>query len=100
MIAARDMAAEHVGRKALILRWCWLPILIGPSLLAPIASVSAGDPGNGKILSWRCVACHGPAGINENPYIPMLAGQNGIYLLRQLQNFKEGTRLNELMMPV
>ena len=30
----------------------------------------------------------------------MLAGQNGIYLLRQLQNFKEGTQLDELMVPV
>lgn len=44
-----------------------------------------------------CQACHGAAGVSIAPDIPNLAGQKAIYLSRQLEAFKAGTRKNDLM---
>lgn len=60
----------------------------------------AGDPVQGELIASRCVACHGPAGVTDNPTIPNIAGQNGAYLFNQLNNFREGSRRNPLMSPI
>ena len=69
-------------------------------LASIVSAARAGDAGHGKVLSARCIACHGPAGHSDDPMVPDLAGQHGIYLYRQLQEFKAGTRKNPLMSPV
>jgi len=76
--------------------------LLVAAVLVPANTVStlAGDAGQGEIVSSRCVACHGPAGVTDNPTVPNIAGQNGAYLFAQLQNFKAGTRGNPLMTPI
>lgn len=75
-----------------------LPLIVSASLGA-VAPAEAGNPAHGKILSARCVACHGPGGETNDPMIPKIAGQNGTYLLRQLENFKSGARQNPIMTP-
>lgn len=45
-----------------------------------------------------CSACHGPQGISFNPEWPNLAGQHAAYLLKQLQEFKQGKTRNALVM--
>ena len=51
----------------------------------------AADAVAGKRLYPVCTACHGTAGQgNRGMGGPKLAGQQGIYLLRQLQNFQSG----------
>lgn len=51
--------------------------------------------------SMLCVACHGQTGISGNPLWPNLAAQHQSYLLKQLQNFKQGqSRYNPLMSAV
>src|SRR5689334_5574642 len=50
-------------------------LLVFPILIA--APALAGDFEHGKIISARCVACHGVDGATNNPMIPKLAGQNG-----------------------
>jgi cytochrome c553 len=65
-----------------------------------VAHASA-DPMAGKEKSATCIACHGQAGISENPEWPSLAGQHADYLVKQLQYFKQGEkRSNALMEPV
>ncbi len=47
-----------------------------------------------------CSACHGAAGISNNPTWPNLAGQKKDYLESQIIAFKKGERKNQLMSPV
>jgi cytochrome c553 len=48
-----------------------------------------GIPGR-KVPS--CADCHGPGAIRRNPVFPMLAGQDALYLVQQLELFKKKTR--------
>lgn len=47
-----------------------------------------------------CAACHGADGNSAIPVNPKLAGQHPEYLLKQLNNFKEGKRANAVMAPM
>lgn len=48
-----------------------------------------------------CVTCHGPSGQGQSTTgFPRLAGMNAGYLVRQLQNFQDGARVNPIMGPV
>lgn len=56
-------------------------------------ALGAGDPVKGKALYATCGACHGPNGEGmEALNAPALAGQEDWYVIRQLQNFKNGIR--------
>ncbi len=63
------------------------------SLLLP----PRGDATTGKALAATCGACHGTAGVSENPAWPNLAGQHAGYLINALQAFKSGARTNAMM---
>jgi len=75
---------------------CLILGLAALGLIAPAAD-GAGDPQAGQSKAAVCVACHGPNGNSVNAEWPKLAGQNEIYLLRQLTLFKSGQRVNPLM---
>ncbi len=56
-------------------------------------ALAAGDAEKGKALYATCGACHGPnAEGMEALNAPRLAGQESWYIVRQLQNFKNGVR--------
>jgi cytochrome c553 len=73
-------------------------LLAGASLAAAFWSVvSSGgtlpDVERGQRIFDLCGACHGPKGEgNDRLLAPPLAGQQTDYLLRQLRNFRSGTR--------
>ncbi len=70
-------------------------------LLAASGAVWAeGDATAGKTKSAGCSACHGVDGNSVNPAWPSLAGQHPGYTVKQLQNFKTGTRENATMAPM
>ena len=50
-----------------------------------------------KTVQTICAACHAPDGNSVVTLNPKLAGQHSEYLLKQLKNFKEGTRANAVM---
>ena len=57
------------------------------------SAIAAGDPERGKILYATCGACHGANGEGLQALnSPKLAGQEDWYVIRQLQNFKNGIR--------
>jgi cytochrome c oxidase subunit 2 len=65
--------------------------------LVSLASTGAlaADAERGKTLYATCGACHGANGEGmEALNAPKLAGQEEWYIIRQLQNFKNGVRGN------
>ena len=57
--------------------------------------IYAGDPKRGIAA---CAACHGPGGYVIGA--PSLTNQNALYLEQQLQAFAQGTRANDMNMPM
>jgi cytochrome c553 len=53
-----------------------------------------------KAAQTVCAACHGADGNSPIALNPKLAGQLPEYLLKQLNNFKEGKRANPIMAPM
>jgi len=72
-----------------MIRFVLVVTAIGAALLvAPAAH--AGDPEAGKAKAEQagCAECHGELGVSVDPAIPNLAGQNEIYLIKQLNDFR------------
>ncbi len=67
------------------------------SVVANQAPVASNDDARKKIVENVCAACHGADGNSVISLNPKLAGQHPEYLLKQLKNFKEGTRANAVM---
>lgn len=65
-------------------------LLSGPAALA-------ADPAAGKAKAAQCAACHGANGIAVLPDAPNLAGQNEIYLVKSLKDYRSGARKHEQM---
>ncbi|MFZ9151542.1 MAG: c-type cytochrome [Burkholderiales bacterium] len=65
------------------------------SLLAHAAT--AADPTYARSLSATCFTCHGTDGRSVDGVPPSLAGQNRDYLLKQLQEFRDGKRPATIM---
>lgn len=60
------------------------------------APISAAE----NTVQTVCAACHGADGNSVITANPKLAGQHSAYLLKQLSNFKDKTRVNAVMGPV
>lgn len=60
-------------------------------------SFAAGDIAAGKQKSAPCAACHGADGNSPNPDFPRLAGQYADYMIRALEQYKNGERKNPIM---
>jgi len=60
-------------------------------------AVTAGDAAAGKTKSAACAACHGMDGNSPAPNFPKLAGQGEAYIVKQLQDFKAGKRVDATM---
>ena len=56
-----------------------------------------GSAEAGQARSVTCAACHGPDGNSVNAAWPSIAGQNGPYILKQLEAYKSGSRADPLM---
>ena len=76
----------------------WIGLVLASELVAGTAS--AGDAAAGAQKAAVCGACHGMTGSSVNPEWPSLAGQHESYVVAQLQQFKQGTRVDPLMTPM
>lgn len=54
----------------------------------------------GKAKAATCAACHGADGNSPVAIYPKLAGQSADYIVKQLQEFKAGTRKDPVMAPM
>lgn len=56
---------------------------------------------NGNKVFGKCIACHGKSGAgNASLKAPRIGGQYEFYILKQLNDMKNGARINETMMPI
>jgi cytochrome c553 len=76
----------------------WIGCVLACSLIAGTAF--AGDAAVGAQKAAVCGACHGMTGSSVNAEWPNLAGQHESYIVAQLQQFKQGARVDPLMTPM
>lgn len=69
---------------------------------ASAADVPAGDAAAKAANTAKsvCAACHGADGNSAASTFPKLAGQQPAYIVKQLSNFKDGSRNNPVMKPI
>lgn len=71
------------------------------ALSAAPLSFASGDVAAGKArASGACLSCHGMDGIGRNERWPNIAGQNDLYLIKQMNDFRAGTRKDSYMTPM
>ena len=73
------------------------------ALAALCASPALAADGKALFAAKGCVACHGEAGAKPIAGSPNIAGQNAVYLLRQMTEIADGTRSSatvKVMKPV
>ncbi len=75
--------------------------LFAVALLGAVAIATAGtagDPSAGATKSKPCASCHGPDGDKTlDGQYPRIAGQYADYLLRSMQEYRNGRRDNAIM---
>lgn len=86
IISGDSMKTGHIG----------IVLLVISSLMS--FTLLAGDHEAGKVKSALCAGCHGVDGNSAAGTWPILAGQNTKYLVKQLQDFKSGSRANPIML--
>jgi cytochrome c553 len=59
------------------------------------ALYNAGDATRGVVA---CITCHGPKGQSAVASWPKLSAQHAAYTVKQLKSYKDGTRVNPIMM--
>jgi cytochrome c553 len=57
----------------------------------------ANTSGPGADIAQSCAACHGERGIASDPQNPSLAGQSAVAIYKQLNDYKSGSRVHEVM---
>jgi len=80
--------------KNKFLGYCLLSVF---SISLPMTPYAAGDIAKGKSIASSCVGCHGANGVGLSEEFPNLAGQKQTYLIKQLNAFKNGTRIDPTM---
>ena len=75
------------------------PMLFAVGLAASLSiqAATAADPQYARSLAATCFTCHGTDGRSVDGVPPSLAGQNRDYLLKQLQEFRDGKRPATIM---
>jgi len=73
---------------------------IAPLVVLTTVACSSGDVANGQARAVTCHACHGGNGMQTTPKTPGLAGQNRLYIAKQLRDFRDGRRNDLVMEPL
>lgn len=60
------------------------------------AAEGTGERSPADIASLMCDSCHAARGVGRNNF-PVLAGQNPVYLVKQLRDFRSGKRVDATM---
>ena len=70
--------------------------------LVSLARVAGGDPRKGEELAKEtCASCHNPNGLATDPAtMPSIAGQPARAIYKQVWDIKNGTRVNDAMLPL
>src|SRR5450432_769998 len=66
-----------------------------PAILRRLAHADRRD--GAQVAAGTCSACHGEAGVSENPQFPFLADQSAAASYKQLHDSRGGARDNPIM---
>jgi cytochrome c553 len=66
-------------------------------LTASAPAGAAGDVAAGRRKAFACQTCHGLDGLSKLPEAPHLAGQPERYLVKSLDQYRNGERKDEMM---
>ena len=66
-----------------------------PGVLRRLAHADRRD--GAQVAAATCSACHGEAGVSENPQFPFLADQSAAAIYKQLHDYRSGARANPIM---
>ncbi len=78
-----------------------IALLVATTAAIATVPASASDLERGRELArTECVACHGEDGNSIAPTFPKLAGLQPEYIAKQLREYLDGNRINEMMTPV
>jgi len=76
-------------------------ILLAASIIAAamftMGNVQAGDAAAGEAKSANCTGCHGRNGKSTMPMNPNLAGQQEVYLVKAIKDYRDGKRKDPMM---
>lgn len=89
-----DSSAALVSYRA---RRCRLYIAVAACAAIAVAPAAAADIKAGRQKALQCQACHGLDGQAKLPDSANLAGQNEVYLVKALKDFRSGARKNDMM---
>jgi cytochrome c553 len=94
----RDIQRPAERRAVLSFSKLWLRLGYLALVLPIIPGFAfAGDAEQGRQKAVQCQACHGLDGIAKLPGAAHLAGQEEIYLVKALEDFRNGERKNDMM---
>jgi cytochrome c553 len=70
--------------------------------LASLAGLPEGDAAAAPSIPQiaTCIACHGQNGIGLSPVWPTIAGQHEDYIVHALNQYRDGSRSDPVMMPM
>lgn len=105
-----SVAVEDQTSTTRCRRFFALPVaatLLCGSTMGLVTALSSADLLAGRAIAINrggfgaCVACHGWNGEGDAAgIVPRLAGQNPVYMFKQLQNYASGERSNPVMSPI
>jgi cytochrome c553 len=72
-------------------------LCLGFAGAATAQTSAAGLAAAERFAVEHCAACHGPTGQSAAANFPRLAGQNEVYLVKQLKDFASGDRKSPMM---
>jgi len=75
----------------------WVLVGCAVAALAAREALAAGDAAAGRRKALMCQTCHGLDGMAKIPEAPNLAGQNEVYLIKALRDYRSGARKNDMM---
>ena len=81
----------------------WTVSLLLITLVAVFAALGVARPKqtvDEAYIEQVCGRCHGMSGYTDNSNMPILAGQNTGYLIKQMENFRSGFRRSSVMSPI
>ena len=65
------------------------------------AALAAADKAAGATAAQAtCVACHAADGTSPDPTVPHMAGQSAFAIFKELRDYKDGARVNDVMSPI
>jgi cytochrome c553 len=74
------------------------PVVFDPSLLVRLSHANLVS--GAQVAAQTCSACHGDAGVPQDPQYPELADQSAPALYKELRDYKVGARVSPFMAPM